>query len=93
LVAFHLAGDDLPYDESDISGLLAAERGWMVPAYTLPPNAEDVMVMRALVKENVSHSGARTLVDDMTKACDTLDKRGGGVPEGAKRRAQRLVGA
>ena len=34
------------------------------------------MIMRALVKENVSHTGARALADDLTKACETLDKKG-----------------
>src|SRR5690606_591229 len=48
LVAFRLAGEPL-YDEFDIAWQLSAERGWMVPAYTLPPNAQDVTIMRALV--------------------------------------------
>ena len=38
LVAFKLAGEK-NYDEFDVSWQLSAERGWMVPAYTLPPNA------------------------------------------------------
>ena len=38
LVAFQLAGEH-NYDEFDVASQLAAERGWMVPAYTLPPNA------------------------------------------------------
>ena len=33
-----------------------AERGWMVPAYTMPPNADHVKVMRVLVKETLSHA-------------------------------------
>src|SRR4051812_27118210 len=37
LVAFQLDGDH-PYDEFDVASQLAAKRGWMVPAYTLPPN-------------------------------------------------------
>ena len=49
LVAFQLA-EERDYDEFDIASQLAAERGWMVPAYTLPPNAEHVTIMRALVK-------------------------------------------
>ncbi len=36
LVAFQLEGDH-DYDEFDVASQLAAERGWMVPAYTLPP--------------------------------------------------------
>ena len=54
LVAFRLKDDARPYDESDIAWQLSAERGWMVPAYTLPPNAENVKIMRALVKETMS---------------------------------------
>src|SRR5204863_4137579 len=41
LVAFNLA-DEHEYDEFDVAFQLAAERGWMVPAYTMPPNAQDV---------------------------------------------------
>ena len=46
LVAFKLTGKDRAYDEFDVASQLAAERGWMVPAYTLPPNAEHVTIMR-----------------------------------------------
>ena len=40
LVAFRLS-DNTSYDESDVAWQLSAERGWMVPAYTLPPNAQE----------------------------------------------------
>jgi glutamate decarboxylase len=76
LVCYRLSGEH-DYDEFDVAAQLAAERGWMVPAYTLPPDAQDVTVMRALVKENVSHAAARTLADDIAHACETLDKKGG----------------
>ena len=65
------------YDEFDIASQLAAERGWMVPAYTLPPNAEHVTIMRALVKQTLGHSLASTLADDIAEACATLDAKGG----------------
>lgn len=90
LVAFQLSGEN-EYDEFDISSQLAAERGWMVPAYTLPPDAEDVTIMRALVKENVGHAGARTLADDVEHACTLLDKRGR-LPEHARKRVTRGPG-
>ena len=41
LVAFQLT-DGHDYDEFDVASQLAAERGWMVPAYKLPPNADHV---------------------------------------------------
>ena len=76
LVAFQLA-EERDYDEFDIASQLASERGWMVPAYTLPPNAEHVTIMRALVKLTLSHTLASTLADDLATACETLDKKGG----------------
>jgi len=86
LVVFRLSGDT-EYDEFDVSSQIAAERGWMVPAYTMPPDAQDVTIMRALVKENVGHSGAVTLADDIEKACRILDKRGR-LPEHARKRVR-----
>jgi glutamate decarboxylase len=76
LVAFKLAGEH-DYDEFDVASQLAAERGWMVPAYTLPPNAQDVTIMRALVKLTLGHTLASTLADDISQACDTLKEKGG----------------
>jgi glutamate decarboxylase len=76
LVAFRLANDE-PFDEFDISWQLSAERGWMVPAYTLPPDAQDVTIMRALVKETLSREHVDTLARDIAEACATLEKKGG----------------
>jgi glutamate decarboxylase len=76
LVAFQLA-DDESYDEFDIAWQLSAERSWMLPAYTLPPNAQDVTIMRALVKETLSRELVDTLARDIEEACATLDKKGG----------------
>ena len=76
LVAFQLA-EDRGYDEFDVASQLASERGWMVPAYTLPPNADHVTIMRALVKLTLSHTLASTLADDLAQACETLDAKGG----------------
>ncbi|MGW2273140.1 pyridoxal-dependent decarboxylase [Streptomyces yangpuensis] len=75
LVAFRLAGEH-SYDESDIAWQLSAERGWMVPAYTLPPNAERVKILRALVKETLSREQVDRLTQDIADACRTLDDKG-----------------
>jgi glutamate decarboxylase len=79
LVAFKLAGDE-PYDEFDIAWQLSAERGWMVPAYTMPPDAQDVTIMRALVKQTMSREHVDTLARDIEEACATLEKKGGAHP-------------
>jgi glutamate decarboxylase len=76
LVAFQLA-EVGNYDEFDVASQLASERGWMVPAYTMPPNAQHVTIMRALVKETLGHSMIDTLGDDIEQACQALDKKGG----------------
>jgi glutamate decarboxylase len=75
LVAFKLA-EERSYDEFDIAWQLSAERGWMVPAYTLPPDAQHVKVMRALVKETLSREMVDTLAGDIAQACETLEKKG-----------------
>jgi glutamate decarboxylase len=76
LVAFRLADED-NFDEFDIAWQLSAERGWMLPAYTLPPDAQDVTIMRALVKETLSREHVDTLARDIQEACATLTRKGG----------------
>ena len=78
LVAFRIAdGQDLGYDEFDIAWQVAAERGWMLPAYTMPPQADHVKMLRALVKLNLTRPLVGTLADDIAAACETLAKKGG----------------
>ena len=86
LVAFQLV-EGKSYDEFDVAWQLSAERGWMVPAYTLPPNAEDVKVMRALVKETLSRAQIDHLASDIKEACATLEKKGG-LMESERRRSR-----
>ncbi len=90
LVAFQLDGER-NYDEFDVASQLAAERGWMVPAYTLPPNADHVKIMRALVKLTLGRTLATTLADDLAQACETLSQKGG-LHELDRRRAHSGTG-
>ncbi len=83
LVAFRLTGEK-NYDEFDLSWQLSAERGWMLPAYTLPPNAEQEKVLRALVKETLSREQVDRLADDIELACSTLAEKGGAHPSERK---------
>jgi glutamate decarboxylase len=52
----------------------------MLPAYTLPPNAEKEKVLRALVKETLSREQVDRLAGDIAQACSTLEKKGGAHP-------------
>jgi glutamate decarboxylase len=90
LVAFKLTGDK-PYDEFDVSWQLSAERGWMLPAYTMPPNAEDVKVLRALVKQTLSKEQVDRLAADLEQACATLEKKGCAHPA-ERRKTERTPG-
>jgi glutamate decarboxylase len=66
------------------------KRGWIVPAYTLPPNAEHIAVLRMVVKENLSRDLADMLLDDVRRAVKHL-----GAGPGAERTPprRRTVGA
>jgi len=57
----------------------------MVPAYHLPPNAQEEKLMRALVKLTLTHSLAEKLAEDMASACETLERKGGVDPSERKR--------
>jgi glutamate decarboxylase len=52
------------YTVYDISDELR-KYGWIIPAYSLPANAESVEVLRMVVKENFSHDLAEKLIKDL----------------------------
>ncbi len=61
------ADDPERTDLVSVSHLLR-ERGWIVPAYTLPANAERITVLRMVVKENFSRDMADMLAADVKAA-------------------------
>ncbi len=70
------AGEKGPgYTVFDISDHLRA-RGWIVPAYTLAPNAQDIAVLRVVVRENFSRDMADLLADDLRHTVRLLEARG-----------------
>jgi glutamate decarboxylase len=64
------------------------ERGWIVPAYTLPPNAEHIKVLRMVIKENFSRDMVEILSGDIRAAFDALsrEKAAGGQLAPTRRR-------
>jgi glutamate decarboxylase len=48
-------------------------RGWLVPAYTMPPNRQDMTVQRIIVRHGFSHELATLLVNDYRHALDYFD--------------------
>jgi glutamate decarboxylase len=60
-------------DLTAISHLLR-ERGWIVPAYTLPANAQSIDVLRMVVKENFSRDMVDMLAADLRDALRRPDR-------------------
>jgi glutamate decarboxylase len=48
------------------------ERGWIVPAYTLPANAQHIEVLRIVVKENLSRDMVDILAEDVRNAVHAI---------------------
>jgi glutamate decarboxylase len=63
---------------TDLVGELAQRRGWLVPAYQLPPDNEDQQIIRILVKVNQSRELADALADDVAASIADLRKRAAG---------------
>jgi len=49
-------------------------RGWQVPAYTMPPNREDLAIQRILVRHGFSRDLASLLMDDYRDALAHFDR-------------------
>jgi glutamate decarboxylase len=77
------AADPQRLDLSELSRRLRG-RGWIVPAYTLPANAEHIGVLRMVVKENFSRDMVDMLGDDLD---DALADLLGTKPTARERRA------
>jgi glutamate decarboxylase len=76
VVAFKLV-EGTKFTVFDVSSLLRSY-GWQVPAYTMPEGAEDVAVLRIVVREGFSANLARALRDDMVEVLEKLHKVGVG---------------
>jgi glutamate decarboxylase len=70
LVAFRLK--DAGFTVFQLSDQLR-QKGWIVPAYYLPENAQDVAVMRMVIKENFSRDMVELLFSDIMEAYHRLE--------------------
>lgn len=71
LVAFSLK-DSGNHNVFEISESLR-RFGWIVPAYTMPPDAEHIAVLRVVIREDFSRSLAERLVSDIVKVLRETD--------------------
>ena len=79
VVTFSIGKHVTKYDVYDVSRKLR-ERGWLVPAYTMPPNREDLAVLRVVVRNGFSHDMAELFLRDLRQAVDWLDDLSGPMP-------------
>ncbi len=66
------------YDLAD----LLRQRGWLVPAYSMPPNREDLVIQRILIRHGFTRAMADELLVEMHHALDHLRHQ----PASARRR-------
>ncbi len=74
--AFTTAPEVTAYDVFDVSRRLR-ENGWLVPAYTFPPNREDLSVIRVVCRNGFSEDLAALFVEDLTRLLPELRKQSG----------------
>jgi glutamate decarboxylase len=79
VVCFTRTPGAAPYDVFDVSRKLR-ERGWLVPAYTMPPKREDLAVLRVVVRNGFSHDMAELFLRDLRQAVAWLDDLDGPMP-------------
>ncbi len=84
--AFRLADGGGDYSVYDVSELLRA-RGWIVPAYRMPPAIEDMAVLRVCVRNGFSRDLAGLLLADLRHATERLERHGPLGPADEERRA------
>jgi len=77
--AFALKPSVTNYTVYDVSARLR-ERGWLVPAYSFPPNREDLSVLRIVVRAGMSFDMADLLLADLRSRTAILEGLGGPLP-------------
>lgn len=72
-MAFSLK-DRSRFDEYDLADSLR-QFGWIVPAYTMAPDAEKVQLLRVVVREDFSRTLAKRLLEDVERTVVHLAQR------------------
>ena len=49
--------------------------GWLIPAYHLPPDLDDVAVLRIVVRDDFSRELGESLVEDLRRCIDRIGHR------------------
>jgi glutamate decarboxylase len=84
--AFRLREGIDGYTVFDVSETLRI-KGWLVPAYHMPPAMEDVSVLRVVVRNGFSHDLAGMLLEDLRWAIARLERGPAGAEDPERRNA------
>lgn len=76
VVALTLNGSVKRYNEFDVSAKVR-ERGWVLSAYSMPPDAQSVNSLRIVVRPHINRNLAEILAADIEAACRYLEEYGG----------------
>ncbi|GAA5881613.1 hypothetical protein JCM16303_005509 [Sporobolomyces ruberrimus] len=72
LVAWKIKQKDVGYDEYAIASHMR-QRGWILPAYSMPPKVHEVKLLRVVVREDFSKSRAEVFMQDLREAVHYLE--------------------
>lgn len=84
VVAFTLT-DPTNYTVYDVSARLR-EAGWLVPAYSFPPDREDLSVLRVVVRAGMTHDMADLFLDVLERHTAELEGLTAPLPDALTRR-------
>ena len=76
VVALTLKENHENFNEFDVS-FKVREKGWVLSAYTMPPNAESVNSLRIVVRPHLNRTVCDQLARDIIAACEYLKGHGG----------------
>ncbi|MEX3896239.1 glutamate decarboxylase [Paraburkholderia sp. BR10954] len=76
VVAVTLDKSVTKFNEFDVSNKVR-EKGWVLSAYSMPANAEEVKSLRVVVRPHINHNVAQMLARDIVNACKYLETHGG----------------
>jgi glutamate decarboxylase len=72
--AFRLKDEVTNFTVFDVSRRMR-ERGWQVPAYTMPANREDLAVLRVVVRNGMSRDLAALFLADLLRFTTELERQ------------------
>lgn len=76
VVALTLKDGISKFNEFDISAKVR-EKGWVLSAYSMPANAENINSLRIVVRPHLNRTVMNDLADDIINACKYLEEHGG----------------